>query len=170
MYGLSFSRGAAAIAASLKIPVRDAQAIIDNLAAVAPIWWNWRELIKEAAVNEDKRDLLTNPFGRRYQREVISSKNMNEVQREALSFLPQSTASDICLMTGILVHKPIKQLGGHIVALVHDAILAEVPEDNAEQIGKLISNTFRSVAKDVIGDAVPMLSEYSYGKSWGDLK
>src|SRR5690606_2935290 len=74
MYGLAFGRGAAAIGAEIGQPTAVAENIIMNLFDRAPLFEQWRNDIAEAAVNPAKRDMLVNPFGRRYQREVITSR------------------------------------------------------------------------------------------------
>lgn len=169
-YGLAFGREARAIALELGIKVYEAQAIIDNYLAGAPEFAQWRIDVKAAATDPAKRDFLTSPFGRKFQSEVITHRNKNNVEREALSFLPQSTASDICLATAIRVHPTIKRMGGHIVALVHDAIIVEVPTvELGEQIGQFIQREFRITGEAVFGDIVPFLSEYSVARSWGEL-
>lgn len=169
VYGLSFDRGAAAIAASLKMPTKDAEKIINNFLSAASNFAQWREDVREAAVNPAKRDMLVNPFGRRFQSEVITSRNYKKVQREALAFLPQSTASDICLSTGIRINKQLQRAGYHIFNIVHDALMIEGPEDGAEDVGKLVAAEMQETGRMVFGDTIPFLADYSIGPSWADL-
>jgi DNA polymerase-1 len=173
-YGLAFGRKAPAIAVELGLHVQEAQGIIDNYFSKATRFAEWREEVMEAAVKPEKRDMLITPFGRKYQSEIVTHKNEWKIKNEALSFLPQSTASDICLVTAIRIHPQIKQMGGHIVALVHDAIIVEihVPSPGRatpEAIGGYIQQEFRKTGEMVFGDTVPFLSEFSVGRSWGDL-
>lgn len=175
-YGLAFGREAKAIAVELGITVREAQAIIDNYLTTAEKFAEWRVNVKRAATDETLRDqYLLTPFGRRFQSEIITHKNKGNIEREALSFMPQAISSDICLVTAIRVHPWIKEQGAHIVALVHDAILVEIPGADpaawtlADIIGKRIQSEFRLTGEAVFGDKVPYLSEFSYGRSWGDL-
>lgn len=169
VYGLSFARGAAAIAKSLKMPTREAQEIIDNFLGAAHVFAEWREEVKEAAVNPAKRDMLTNPFGRRFQSEIITSRNANKVQREALAFLPQSTASDICLSTAIRINKPLQAGGYHIWNVVHDAISVEGPADGMEDVAKMVTAELRATGEAVFGTTVPFLADYSIGDSWANF-
>lgn len=170
VYGLAFGREAAAIAVELGISTREAQQIIDNYLSTANQFARWREDVKEAATDKGARDLLINPFGRRFQSEIITSRNKNNIEREALSFLPQSTASDICLATAIRVHPWVKEQDSHIVGLVHDAILVEAPNvSTAGNIALKIMAEFRVTGQMVFGDVVPFLSDFGIGNSWGDL-
>lgn len=168
-YGLAFGRQAPAIANSLGLPVREAQAIIDNYFETAPGFQEWRIKVMEAATTPAKREFLTNPFGRVFHSEIITPRNRANVEREALSFLPQSTSSDICLTTGILIDSELEDMGYIIFNSVHDALMIQGPKDGADAIGKYVGQKFREVGELVMGDSVPFLSDYSYGRSWADL-
>lgn len=168
-YGLAFDRGAKAIGKSLKLSELAAQNIIDNYLSTAYNFAQWREDVRQAAIMPEKRDLLTNPFGRRFQSEVVTSGNFKKIQREALAFLPQSTSSDICLATGIRINTALRSQGYHIFNIVHDALMIEGPEDRAEEIGQYVAAELRETGRMVFGDRVPFLSSYSVGKSWADM-
>jgi len=169
VYGLSFARGAKAIADSLKMPTAEAQTIIDNFLGKANVFAEWREDVKEAAINPAKRDMLVSPFGRRFQSEIITTKNFAKVQREALAFLPQATASDICLTTGIRIAPQLRSWGYNIFNIVHDALMIEGPEDEADTIIAYVINEMRQTGRMVFGDVVPFLADGSKGLSWSDL-
>lgn len=168
-YGLSFGRQPPAIAKALGISVQEAKVILDNYLSTAHRFNQWRHDVQEAAVNPAKRDLLVNPFGRRYQSEIVTNSNYQSVQREALAFLPQSTSSDICLSTAIRINKPLKAQGYRIFNMVHDAIMIEGPEDGLEDVGKYVGLELRATGEAVFGTRVPFLSDYSIGESWSDL-
>lgn len=170
MYGLAFGRGATAIAVEIGQTKAVAQGIIDSLFDRAPNFLAWRKRIEQAAIDPSHRDFLINPFGRRYQREVITSRRQEAaVIREALSFLPQSTSSDICLATCVRINDVLAEHGYHIFNVVHDAIMIQGPETNAEFIGQYVGAELRETGRMVMGDKVPFLSDYSVGKHWGEL-
>lgn len=170
MYGLAFGRGATAIGIEIGQPTYVAQGIIDALFKNAPKFYQWREDVRQAAIDPSKRDMLVNPFGRRYQREVITSRVQEAaVVREALSFLPQSTSSDICLATCIRINDTLTEHGYRIFNVVHDAIMIEGPEDQADFIGQYVGAELRETGRMIMGDKVPFLSDYSYGTSWAEL-
>lgn len=97
----------------------------------------------------------------------IASHNV----RSGLNFLVQSTASDINLLGAIDAHAEIKQreMKAKIFALVHDSILAEVPEDEVDQYCEVL---LRNVQKDrgimipgcPIGCDFDIGDDYSFGK------
>jgi DNA polymerase-1 len=168
-YGLAFGRQAPAIARDLEMPVAEAQAIIDNYLRTAYKFDQWRFRVMEAAITPAKRDLLVNPFGRRFQSEVITTRNQNNVQREALSFLPQSTSSDICLSTAIRISPALRSGGYNIFNVVHDAIMIEGDEDGADEVGKIVCQALSDTGAQIMGTQVPFLAEFSVGHSWSDL-
>lgn len=169
VYGLSFGRQAKAIAQSLDMAVNEAQYIMDRFLGTASRLDQWRNKVMEAAVTPSKRDFLVNPFGRKFQSEIITTRNFRNIQREALSFLPQSTSSDIMLATAIRINPAIKALDCKVINLVHDALMVEGEEEALQQLGPFINQELRRTGEMVLGDSVPFLSDYSIGSSWADL-
>lgn len=168
-YGLAFGRQAPAIAKATGLTTRAASDMINNYFEKAPHFAAWRENVMEAAITPAKRDFLLSPTGRRFHSEVVTSKNYLNIQREALSFLPQSISSDICLSAAMRLDQPLAQAGYEIINVVHDAIMIVGEEEGADEVGKVIGETFLEVGKEIMGPAVPYLSDYSFGKSWADL-
>lgn len=91
--------------------------------------------------------------------------------RSGLNFLVQSPASDVNLLAAIDMQDYIKRWGmkARIFALVHDSILAEVPEDEVEKY----STKLREFIKTDRGLSIPGCSigcdfevgdDYSFGK------
>lgn len=145
--------------------------IIRNYFDTAPNFAQWRRDVMEAAVNPAKRDLLVSVTGRRFQSEIVTTRNMQAVQREALSFLPQSTSSDICLMSAMRMHENLRESNfkTRIINVVHDAIMFEGPEEEAEVVGLWTGEVMRETGAALLGDSVPFLSDYSTSSSWSSL-
>lgn len=169
VYGLAFGRQAPAIAEAIGIKTREAQTIIDNFLSKAHDLDRFRQEIMEAARVPAKRDILISPFGRRYQSEVVTTKNYRNIQREALSFLPQSTSSDIMISTAVRIQPTLEETGYHIFNLVHDAMMLEGEADGAAMVAEFVGRELRKTGEMVLGTAVPFLSDYSIGQSWSDL-
>lgn len=170
-YGLAFGRSAPAIARALGMTVSEAKFILKNYFNTAPKFAQWRLDVMAAAVNPEKRDLLVSVTGRRFQSEIVTTRNMNAVQREALSFLPQSTSSDICLMSAMQMHENLRNNGfkTRIINVVHDAIMFEGPEEEAGLVGEWTGQIMRETGAALLGQSVPFLSDYSTASSWSDL-
>lgn len=167
VYGLSFGRGARAIGKLLNIPTYEAQGIINTFLENAYKLNEWRSQIMEAAVDPLLRDRLINPLGRQFQMDVIHERNISETKRSALSFLPQSTASDICQGAAISASEALLDVGGRVVATVHDSIVTDCPLEGVENTAQIIMDIMEDEARRVLGDFVQFRSDYEYGTHWG---
>lgn len=91
--------------------------------------------------------------------------------RSGINFLVQSVASDVNLLAGIEMQKHIKKTGmkARIFALVHDSILAEVPD---EEVNSYMEDLEGFIKKDrglsipgcAIGCDFEVGTDYSFGK------
>jgi len=91
--------------------------------------------------------------------------------RSGLNFLVQSTASDINLLGAIDMHQHIKakNMKSRIFALVHDSILAEVPEDEVEAYSEALQQYIQldrgvSIPGAAVGCDFDVHDDYSLGK------
>jgi uracil-DNA glycosylase family 4 len=164
VYGLSYGREAGSIATEFGIPRREAEqlrsqffSLIPNIAA----WQKW--VIAEV----HKRQELITPFGRHRRFHLITNQNRKDVENEALSFLPQSTASDICLGAFVRVRPLLRGLA-YVRLTIHDALIVECAETRADEVALLLSETMAEQGR-LFSDYVPFPVDVSIGKSWGDL-
>lgn len=91
--------------------------------------------------------------------------------RSGLNFLVQSPASDVNLLAGIEMQEYIKRWGmkARIFALVHDSILAEVPEDEVDKYVEKLRSFIKtdrglSIPGHAIGCDFEIGDDYSFGK------
>ena len=91
--------------------------------------------------------------------------------RSGLNFLVQSAASDINLLGAIDTHRTVKQrkMKSRIFALVHDSILAEVPENEVEEYSDILKNCIQmdrgiSISGAPVGCDFDVHDDYSLGK------
>ncbi len=128
----------------------------------------------KAIVRRDKQ--VRSPLGRIRRFPGINEVDKvmrSEMEREAINFTVQSTASDICLLAGIKLHKLLPQDKAHIVNFVHDAILFEVKEEYLDETIKTIHSVMTDM-DTVLSDfawcpSVPMEIEVKVGP-WGNGK
>jgi DNA polymerase-1 len=163
-YGLGYGREAYSIAMEYELPVRtverDLEAFFDMLGNVRP----WQESIKQTV--HERQELIT-PFGRRRTFALITEENRKDVEKEALSYLPQSTASDICLdALGEL--RPALRGKAFLRMTIHDALIAECHKSKAEEVGALMQEVMIRKAAD-LQTYVPFDVDVSIGKRWGEL-
>ena len=91
--------------------------------------------------------------------------------RSGLNFLVQSAASDINLLGAIDTHRTVKQrkMKSRIFALVHDSILAEVPENEVEEYSDILKKCIQmdrgiSISGAPVGCDFDVHDDYSLGK------
>lgn len=168
IYGLMFSRGAAAIAQQMKQPVEYAQSIMDGFLANAFKANAWRrDITRKVAAGER----LTSRMGRYLLHEPIrDNKHLAAVTRQALSFLPQSGSSDSCLLAAIKLGDVIRDndLDWQITALIHDAINLDVPAEDAEWAAELVGSIMVETAESWFPE-VHFATDWSLGHDWADL-
>lgn len=171
VYGLNFGRGAAAIAEALKMPTQDAQDIIDNFMSAYPVYAKWREQVVEAAIDPEKRDFLTGPYGLTFDTEVVTWRNEGSVQRSALSFLPQNCVSYLCTTAAVRTNYRLKREYPEalVVLAVHDAIYVDCPLDIAPQVGAIVQEEMERVGVETFGTTVPFAAEPEWAYRWSDL-
>jgi DNA polymerase-1 len=165
VYGLGYGREAKSIADEFKIPVAEAARGMRAFFNVIPNIVDFREQTK-AKVNAGE-DLVT-PFGRHRRFWLITDQNKHEIMNEALAFLPQSTASDICLNAFINL-RPNLQGIGWVRNLVHDSIMVECHRDNVDLVKKLLRHYMIESAKKIVGDFVKFDVDIDTGTNWGAL-
>lgn len=167
IYGLSYGRGAKAIAESLNMSVISAQNIIDNYLDAAPGLVAWREEIQYNAKNAVS---MVTPFNFHFQCEVVTGENRNSVENSALAFMPQSTANDICLDAALAIHEWIGEYGARIMATVHDQILVSCPPEHAMEVGARMEDEMQASARRALGTRCVFDAKPDIGDDWAHLE
>lgn len=165
VYGLSYGRTEFSIAPEFGIPLSEAKMLKRNFFEVIPEIVQFQADVKKLVFGGNP---LITPFGRRRRFPLITNENVREVENEALAHLPQSTSSDICLSAMAVVRRRLKGKGW-IRNIVHDSILAECHEDDAEEVSSILNEEMLNAAYDVVGAYVKFATEVKVGKSWAEV-
>ena len=124
----------------------------------------------DGVVAQAKEDgYVTTLFARRRWIPELKSSNFNTRsfgERVALNAPIQGTAADIIKLAMIRVRDRLKAEGleGKLVLQVHDELIVECPEAEAEQVCKLVEEEMEGVA----ALSVPLLAETHAGTSWAE--
>ena len=110
-------------------------------------------------------------MGRRRWLPELKSSNFNLRafgERVALNMPIQGTAADIMKLAMIRVDDRLRREGleARLVLQVHDELIVECPEGEAEQVQRLLAEEMEHVAEL----AVPLTAEAHAGKSWAEAK
>jgi uracil-DNA glycosylase family 4 len=163
-YGLSYGREAYSIAMEYGIPVNEAERGLRAFKDLIPATEKWQQETRQKVL--DGQDLIS-PFGRHRRYTLITEQNRKDILNEALSFLPQSTASDICLGALVRLRPALRGLG-FIRLTIHDALVVECAEANYEQVSSLLTSVMVEEASRLT-NYVPFAVDVSSGTNWGDL-
>ena len=107
-------------------------------------------------------------FGRRRPTPDVNSSNfmVREGAKRAAANMPiQGTEADLMKMAMIEVDKKLGDLGEQILQ-VHDSILVECPEENADKVSDLLKETMENIAPEL---GIKLRVDVSTGKNWGQL-
>lgn len=110
---------------------------------------------------------VTTLYGRRRDIPELRSSNFNTRQfgeRVALNAPIQGTAADIIKMAMIAVDNALENLNARLLLQVHDELVVECPEEDAEQVRIILNDCMEGVAKL----QVPLIVETGTGKNWGE--
>jgi uracil-DNA glycosylase family 4 len=163
-YGLSYGRAAYSIALEYKMSVAEAERRLQDFMSLIPATAAWQQDVRDRVL--DGEDLVTS-FGRRRRFWLITEQNQKDVLNEALSFLPQSTSSDICLSAFTRLRPMLRGLA-FIRLTIHDALVVECPEQHRARVAQLLVAEMEKAGSDYT-DYVPFVTDLSYGKNWGEL-
>lgn len=163
VYGLSYGREAGSIAHEFKISFAEAQEGMDAFFGVIPNVVAYQQSVAKQI--KEKRYLET-PFGRRRRFHLITAGNWHECLKEGLAFRPQSISSDLCLRAFTWARPALKGKA-HLRNIVHDNIMAECREEDAEEVGSILNDLMLKSAYELVGDYVKFATETTIGKSWG---
>lgn len=165
-YGYAYGRKAKSIAHELDKPVAYAQALMEEFKRLIPHVVLWQAEIKHRVLSGED---LTTPFGRKRTFHLITNDNKEDVLNEALSYMPQSIASDICLRAAVRLRPMLKQqYNAGTKLLIHDAIVVECdPHDTDAVIELMVKEMMRS--GEEFSDYVPFRVDTKAGFRLGDL-
>ena len=101
----------------------------------------------------------------------LKSKNFNIRsfgERAALNTPIQGSAADIIKKAMLQVHRRLKAegLGARMVLQVHDELIVEAPQEEAEVVARILTEEMQSVVEL----KVPLVADARMGKTWYDAK
>jgi len=146
--------------------VKMAQGFIDRMMQQFPELHGWM-MHQQTQVIEDHE--VTTPFGRKRRFPFIMRDNAAEIQRQAINFPVQSTASDICQLGLIKLHNSLDPRDAFIISTVHDSIVLEVRKDCIPFVAALIHDIMETPPPE-LNFNVPLKVDIAIGPSWGELK
>ena len=123
----------------------------------------------DAIKNADKLGYAVTTYGRRRNLPELPNSNRNIRsfgERVALNMPVQGTAADVIKIAMVKVHNWLKEekLESKLILQVHDELICECPEDEAETVCRILEEEMSGVAQL----AVPLTVEAKIGHSWAE--
>ena len=168
VYGLNYNRGVPAIATALEQPLEAAQHVVDQYLGSYPGLRDWQARVKHSVGRKEEDHERKTKFGLTFNPLFVADNNYNSTQNEALAFVPQSTANDICLNAAIKINEQVGQYGAKLIGLVHDATYVECPEETIEECSKMMEYEMAKAAT-LVFHRVPFVAEAEVGNNWEEV-
>jgi DNA polymerase-1 len=167
-FGIVYGMGEFSLAADIGVSRAEAKQYIESYLGKYAGVRQYMADIKEQAKNFG---YVTTLFGRRRAIPEIQSKNFHIRafgERAALNAPIQGSAADIIKMAMVAVAGRLKREGlrGRLVLQVHDELIVECPQEEAERVKKLLTEEMEGVYALDPG----LVAEAHIGANWADSK
>jgi DNA polymerase-1 len=165
-FGIVYGISPFSLAQDIKVTVAEAKEYMDKyFAHYAGVKTYMDHIVAQAK----ETGYVSTLMGRRRWVPELKSSNFNTRsfgERVALNAPIQGTAADIIKLAMVQVRDRLKAegLAGKLVLQVHDELIVECPESEAELVCKLVEEEMESV----ISLPVKLLAETHAGKTWAD--
>jgi DNA polymerase-1 len=165
-FGLIYGMSAFGLAARLGIPPGEARGIIDAYFAQYPGVRDCMERLKEDART---RGYVQTPFGRKIWIAEIGAKDQARragAERAAINAPFQGGAAEIIKRAMVRLPLALREAGlsARMLLQVHDELVFELPEAEAEATARLV----RDVMENAATLSVPLAVEVGHGRNWAE--
>jgi DNA polymerase-1 len=164
-FGVLYGMSPHGLAANTGMSFGQAKDFIDQYFALrAPI----RKFIDDTLEKARVEGYVETYFGRRRPTPDIKSSNFMVragAERAAANMPIQGTEADLMKLAMIRVDERLGDLGEQVLQ-IHDSILIECPEENADKVAEILKSTMEEIAPEL---GISLRVDVSSGKNWGDL-
>ena len=164
-FGVLYGMSPHGLSAATGMSFMDAKSFIDN-------YFELRKPIRafiDATLDKAKNEgYVETYYGRRRPTPDVNSSNfmVREGAKRAAANMPiQGTEADLMKKAMIEIERKIGNTGKQILQ-IHDSILIECPEANADEIGTILKSTMESIAPEL---GIKLKVDVSTGATWGSL-
>ena len=167
-FGVIYGISSFGLAGDLKISRKEAQNYIDEYFAKHPKVGEFMDSCVETC---KQNGYVTTILGRRrYINEIHASNYMSRQlgERLAMNTPVQGSASDIIKIAMINVYHELNKngLASRLILQVHDELILDVPESEAEQAAALLKQTM----EQAVSLKVPLTVDINRARNWYTLK
>ena len=165
-FGIVYGISAFSLAQDIGVFPNEAKAYMDAYLSKYHGVRDYMEKIKTQAKADGYVETL---FHRRRYLPELKSANFNVRsfgERVALNMPVQGTAADIIKLAMVNVHRRLQEekLRARLILQVHDELIVECPQAEAEQVRKLLEEEM----ENAVQYSVPLVAEAHIGHSWAE--
>jgi DNA polymerase-1 len=166
-YALLYGKTAFTLSKDIGVTPQEAQAFIDSYFAGFP---RVRAFIDRTLAEARATGVVKTMYGRRRLVPELTSPHQPiraAAEREAVNLPIQGSAADILKRAMIDVHAALaSRPGARTILTVHDELLFEVREDQAQEVAEIVRDRMQSATPLV----VPLTVDVGIGATWKDAK
>ena len=167
-FGIVYGISAFSLSQDIGVTVAEAKAYMEAYFATFPGVRSYMDAVVEKA---RETGFVETIFHRRRDLPELTSSNHNLRafgERVALNMPIQGTAADIMKLAMVAAHKRLKAElpEARLVLQVHDELIVECPETQAEAAARLLEEEM----EHVVELSVPLTAEAHWGKNWLEAK
>ena len=167
-FGIVYGISAFSLSQDIGVTVAEAKAYMEAYFATFPGVRTYMDAIVERAREQGYVETL---FHRRRDLPELKSSNFNLRsfgERVALNMPIQGTAADIMKLAMVAVHRRLKAElpAARLVLQVHDELIVECPETEAERAAALLKEEMERV----VTLSVPLTADAHWGRNWLEAK
>lgn len=182
-FGILYQGGPAALVKTLKkdgifITTEEAEQLIERYYEIRPALRKGIEKLQEGVLRNGYLESFTGRRRRVPEVESVDDKLVSRALRQAVNFPVQSGASDMTLMSLVLIDREMKRrkLRSKIILTVHDSIVFDCHVDEfveVLQLAKTIMETLPQISDQVLPGLdwswlkTPIVADCEVGTRWG---
>jgi DNA polymerase-1 len=166
-YALLYGKTAFSLARDIGVTRKEAESFIDAYFARYP---RVRSFIEETIAKARETGHVRTLLGRLRRLPDLRSKNFPvrmEAERQAMNTPVQGSAADLIKRAMIDLDRELaaRRLRSRLILQIHDELLLEVPEGEAEQARALV----KEVMEGALKLDVPLVADAHLGRSWAEV-
>ncbi len=166
-YALLYGKTAFTLAKDIGVSRKEAQHFIDAYFARYPAV---RRFIDETILEARETGTVRTLLGRLRRLPDLRSKNVPirmEAERQAMNTPVQGSAADLIKKAMIDLHRELRIRGmkSRLILQIHDELLLEVPEEEAEPARALVTQ----MMEGALSLDVPLVADARVGRSWAEV-
>lgn len=164
-FGVLYGMSPHGLSVAAGMSLADAKRYIDRYFELrAPI----RKYIDDTLEKAQTEGYVETYYGRRRPTPDVSSSNFmvrEAARRQAANMPIQGTEADLMKLAMLRIDEKIGDLGKQILQ-IHDSVLVECPQENADEVAKILKDIMEGVAPEL---PVKLKVDVGIGKNWGEL-